>query len=98
MDRTTRHYHGGEVHAAKQSGFIWPLSYPAAELRGRRRETELTFMTYPRAWYPYELESGDASRRACNIPGQHPSTQRNPKMFRNDEIALIAETIDLASE
>ena len=39
-----------------------------------------------------------SERRACETLGQHRSTQRKPKVIRDDEAALTADIIRLASE
>ena len=41
---------------------------------------------------------GCSERRACKTIGQHRSTQRKPKVIRDDEAALTADIIRLASE
>ena len=41
---------------------------------------------------------GVSERRACETLGQHRSTQRKPKVMRDDEAALTADIIRLASE
>jgi hypothetical protein len=41
---------------------------------------------------------GYSERRACYVLDQHRSTQRKPKIVRDDEVALRADIIRLASE
>lgn len=41
---------------------------------------------------------GCSERRACEVLGQHRSTQRKPKAIRDDEAALTADIIRLASK
>jgi len=41
---------------------------------------------------------GCSERRACKTIGQHRSTQRKPMVIRDDEAALTADIIRLASE
>jgi len=41
---------------------------------------------------------GCSERRACETLGQHRSTQRKPKAIQDDEAALTADIIRLASE
>jgi putative transposase len=39
-----------------------------------------------------------SERRACRVVGQHRSTQRREPVRRDDEAALTAATVELASE
>ena len=45
-----------------------------------------------------KAELGVSERRACQVLGQHRSTQRKPPRNREDETALTADMVELAKQ